>query len=65
LSFTVIASDTLPIRLAGRYGAKKTPSRVLYGPEQRSVNSEVVEKVIAALVPEPHDRLNVLGIESA
>src|ERR1039457_1465352 len=55
--------DIWLVRVPGRNSVKKTPSRVLHRPQERSIDSEEVQKLIAAAVPEPHDGVDVFRTE--
>src|ERR1035438_534643 len=55
--------EILLVRIPVRDGAKKTTSRILHRPQKRPIDTEEVEKLIAAAVPEAHDGVDVPGSE--
>lgn len=50
-------------RIPGRNGAQKALLYVLLGPEKSSIDPEELQKLIAAVIPKPHDGIDVFGIE--
>ena len=62
---TLQTGHILLVRIARRNSAKETPPRVFLSPEAGSVDAREFEKLVPAVVPEPHDGIDVFAISTS